>query len=94
MSAMPGVHLMRFGWRSMPLVATRVGGIPEIIIEGETGHLVDVDDAQALGDALERLVTQPNERRRMGELARADALRRFDARENARRLFEFVDSRC
>jgi glycosyltransferase involved in cell wall biosynthesis len=78
----------------LPIVATRVGGIPDMILEGETGHLLEVGDAGALGDALESLVTQPNQRRIMGEKSRAEAERRFDARENARLLFEFVRSRC
>jgi glycosyltransferase involved in cell wall biosynthesis len=78
----------------MPVISTRVGGIPDIVLEGKTGHLLDAGDSAALGDAMEALVTDPNRRRSMGELGRADALQRFDARENARRLFEFVRSRC
>jgi glycosyltransferase involved in cell wall biosynthesis len=79
---------------SMPVVATRVGGIPDIVLEGKTGYLLDAGDSAALGDAIETLITDGNQRRRMGEHGRADALRRFDARENARRLFEFVRSLC
>ncbi|HEX4385651.1 MAG TPA: glycosyltransferase family 4 protein [Myxococcales bacterium] len=78
----------------MPLVATRVGGIPDMIREGETGHLVDRDDAGALGDALESLVSSREKRVEMGRKCRAEALRRFDARTNAHRLFEFVRQRC
>jgi glycosyltransferase involved in cell wall biosynthesis len=78
----------------MPVVATKVGGIPDIILEGRTGHLIERDDAKALGDALESLVSDPSKRRAMGVAAREDARQRFEARENARRLFEFVRSRC
>jgi len=78
----------------LPLVATRVGGIPDMVQEGKTGHLVDVDDADALGDALQALVENPAQRRAMGQAGRQDAMARFDARENARRLFEFVCSRA
>ena len=78
----------------MPVVATRVGGIPDIVLPGKTGYLLDSGDRAALGDALEALVTDAGSRRSMGESARADALERFDARQNARRLFEFVRSRC
>jgi glycosyltransferase involved in cell wall biosynthesis len=77
----------------LPIVATRVGGIPDIVREGETGHLVDVDDAEALGDALESLVREPERRRKIGLECREHALSRFDARENARRLFEFLCTR-
>lgn len=79
---------------SLPVVSTRVGGIPDMIVEGETGHLLDSGDAAGLGDALEALVADPARRRTMGERGRADASARFDARINAQRLFQFVRSRC
>ena len=78
----------------MPVVSTRVGGIPDIVIDGKTGHLLDADDSAALGDALETLVADPGLRHEMGKNGHADAVLRFDARENARRLFEFVRARC
>ncbi len=78
----------------LPIVATRVGGIPDIVRDGETGHLLDVDDAQALGDTLEALIAAPARRREMGRHSRQDAIDRFDSRENARKLFEFVCARC
>lgn len=79
---------------SLPVVATRVGGIPDIVVDGQTGHLLDSGDSAGLGDALEALVADPARRRAMGEAGRADAAARFDATVNARRLFEFVRSRC
>ncbi|HEY4106943.1 MAG TPA: glycosyltransferase family 4 protein [Polyangiaceae bacterium] len=78
----------------LPIVATRVGGIPDMIQEGQTGHLLEVGDAGALGDALEALVMNPAQRQIMSKNSRREAERRFDARENARALFEFVRSRC
>jgi glycosyltransferase involved in cell wall biosynthesis len=78
----------------LPLVVTGVGGIPDMVREGESGHLVNPDDAEGLGNALEALITDPERRKVMGLAARREAVERFDARENARRLFEFVRSRC
>jgi glycosyltransferase involved in cell wall biosynthesis len=78
----------------LAVVATNVGGIPDILLENKTGHLVDPDDAKAFGDALEALVTDPARRRAMGVAGRQDALDRFDSRDNARKLFEFVCARC
>ncbi|TMB40200.1 MAG: glycosyltransferase [Deltaproteobacteria bacterium] len=77
----------------LPLIATKVGGIPDCVREGETGHLVDPDDANALGDVLEALAADSARRERMSSAARAEAERRFDARKTARDLFEFVASR-
>jgi glycosyltransferase involved in cell wall biosynthesis len=78
----------------LPVVATRVGGIPDMIQDGETGHLIDVGDSIALSDKLEALIGDEAHRRQMGARGRAGAVERFDLRENARRLFEFVRSRC
>lgn len=78
----------------MPLVATDVGGISDLVRNGETGYLVNVDDWQSIADALEKLVDDPARRKEMGAAGREEALRRFDARRNARELFEFVRSRC
>ena len=78
----------------LPVVTTRVGGIPDILRDGVTGHLIDVDDAHALGDTLEALIAQPSRRIEMGRHSRQDAINRFDSRDSARKLFEFVCSRC
>lgn len=61
----------------LPLVGTRRGAIPEIIVEGETGLLVDEDPA-ALAHALALLIRDPARRLAMGEAARRDARVRFD----------------
>lgn len=78
----------------LPIVATRVGGIPDMIEEGDTGHLINAGDEVALADTLRALIEEPARRREMGRNARARAVQRFDARENARLLFDFVRSRC
>jgi len=78
----------------MPTVATRVGGIPDVISEGETGHLIEVDDSVTLMNRLESLIADPARRREMGAKARKRAETLFDSRVTARQLFEFVRSRC
>jgi glycosyltransferase involved in cell wall biosynthesis len=49
-----------------PVVATRVGGLAESIIDGETGFLVPPQDGVALADSIERLVADPSMARAMG----------------------------
>jgi len=56
--------------RSRPVVATRVGGTPEVVRDTETGILVPPDDVVALAGALERLVRDPHERARLGACGR------------------------
>jgi len=64
----------------LPVVASRVGGIPEVVSEGETGLLVPPGDAGALAGAIDRLVDSPRLRRRLGAAARKRAVERFDVR--------------
>jgi glycosyltransferase involved in cell wall biosynthesis len=55
----------------LPVVATRVGGIPEAVTDGQEGHLVPSGDAYALARAYLDLAADPAERRRMGAAARS-----------------------
>jgi len=50
-----------------PVIATRTGGNPELVIHGETGLLVGVGDAAALSESLQRLLSDPVLRNRMGD---------------------------
>jgi glycosyltransferase involved in cell wall biosynthesis len=54
----------------LPVIGTRVGGIPEMIDEGTDGYVVDGDDAQAMGERMDRLLSDPETCRRMGEAGR------------------------
>jgi glycosyltransferase involved in cell wall biosynthesis len=55
----------------LPVVATRVGGVPDIIRHGETGLLVDADDDEALANSVLALISSPEERVAMARRARA-----------------------
>jgi N-acetyl-alpha-D-glucosaminyl L-malate synthase BshA len=62
-----------------PSVATRVGGIPEVVDDGATGILVPFGDADALARAVERLMADEELRKKMGHAAKKEAQRRFSA---------------
>jgi glycosyltransferase involved in cell wall biosynthesis len=62
----------------LPVVASSVGGLPELVADGETGILVPAGDAVALAEALARLLDDPELRRSYGAAARRRALERFD----------------
>jgi glycosyltransferase involved in cell wall biosynthesis len=61
----------------LPIVATRVGGIPEILSHGETGLLVPVGNDVQLADAIEYLADNPDVRARLGQNAREFAVQHF-----------------
>lgn len=70
------VDAMRAG---RPVVATRVGGLPEVVEDGETGLLVAPGDPAALEAALRRVLGDPALAKRLGEAGRRRAQERFDA---------------
>jgi len=69
----------------LPVVATRVGGMGEAIVEGETGLLVEPGQPDRLADALRTLLDDEALRRRMGQAARARAQAEFSVETMARR---------
>ena len=70
----------------LPVVTTRIMGIPELVDDGKDGLLVAPGRADALTDALERLVRSPEERRSMGRAAREKVRERYDVARSARRM--------
>ncbi|MDX1932824.1 MAG: glycosyltransferase family 4 protein [Capsulimonadales bacterium] len=61
----------------LPIVASRVAAIPEVVQEGKTGYLFDPRDFDGFRAALDTCLEQPETRRQMSRLAREIALRRF-----------------
>jgi glycosyltransferase involved in cell wall biosynthesis len=74
-----------------PVVATRVGGTPELVGDGETGVLVPPRDVGALAEALQRLLGDEPLRRRLGEAGRKRVDERFSAERMAREVLEVYD---
>ena len=80
------VALMEAMASGLPVVASRISGIPELVGEDETGFLVGPRDVEALAGALERLARDEGLRRRLGAAGRAKVEREFDLRQNATTL--------
>jgi len=74
-----GSAVIEAGAMSLPTVATRVTGLVDAVVEGETGMLVPPKDVAQLSDALLTLIQSPELRRRMGQAAQRRARERFDA---------------
>jgi glycosyltransferase involved in cell wall biosynthesis len=60
-----------------PVVATRVGALPEVVLHGVTGLIVPPSDPRALANAIEAIVGDPAQAMAMGAAARASARSRF-----------------
>ncbi|HYM82216.1 MAG TPA: glycosyltransferase family 4 protein [Candidatus Limnocylindria bacterium] len=88
------VALMEGMASGVPSVGSRISGIPELIEDGESGLLVEPRDAKGLADALERLLRDPQLRRRLGAAGRAKVEREFDLRKSAASLSRRFASRA
>ncbi len=70
------------------IVATRVGGIPEVVVDGESGRLVPPRDPQALGTAIVELLRDAPQRRRLAQGGAERVRRRFTARRMVEQTLE------
>jgi glycosyltransferase involved in cell wall biosynthesis len=66
------------------VLSSRVGGVPELVVDGETGLLVPPGDPEAMATALGRLLADAGLRRRLGAAGRERAERCFDVRRQRR----------
>jgi len=71
-----------------PVVATRVGGIPDLVEDGETGYLVPAQDAEAMAERLLELLRDPALGRQMGARGREIASQRFALGQVARAYYD------
>jgi len=78
----------------LPVVASRVGGIPEVVDDGVQGLLVPVGDADALAQALARYAFDPALRARHGRAARARVEERFSMRAMLSAYGDLYDALC
>lgn len=88
------VSLLEAMASGLPVVASRVGGIPEAVDDGVHGRLVPVGDVEALAQALERYAADPQLGRRHGTAGRARVEERFSMRAMLAGYGELYDSLC
>jgi glycosyltransferase involved in cell wall biosynthesis len=82
------VTLMEAMASGLPVVASRLSGIPELVDSGANGILVDPGDSRGLAHALKLLAEDEVMRLRLGQAARTTVVEKFNLKENAARLAE------
>jgi glycosyltransferase involved in cell wall biosynthesis len=85
----PVIEAMAAG---LPVVATRAGALPEVVVDGETGILVERGDVEGLAAAISKLLSDPHLRERMGAAGRERVRRLFTWDRSVARLQELYDS--
>lgn len=88
--ALPNVVLEAMA-AGLPVVATRVGGVPELVELNRTGWLVNPGDAPALAEALSRAASDPDARQAMGQAGRERAVKHFSLDTMARQYESLLD---
>ncbi len=87
-----GMVLLEAAATGLPIIGSRVGGIPECILDGRTGFLVPERDEHALAQRMTELLDDPLERRQMGIAGRALVERQFDIHRQTEALESLYDS--
>jgi glycosyltransferase involved in cell wall biosynthesis len=78
-----GVAAIEASACEVPVVATKVGGVPEAVVDGETGVLVPPFDAERLAEACIGLIRDSNRRRQLGKVGRKFVLDHYQWHQNA-----------
>ncbi|RME75012.1 MAG: glycosyltransferase family 1 protein, partial [Planctomycetota bacterium] len=71
-----------------PVVATRIGGVPEVVIDGETGFTAPPGDSEKLGEAILKILDEPDKARKMGQKGRQKVLENFSLEKVGQELLE------
>ena len=70
----------------LPVIGSRIEGLPEVIIDGKTGILVPPENALKLSEAMELLLLDPKQREQMGEAGRRFVLEKYDWQKNVTQM--------
>jgi glycosyltransferase involved in cell wall biosynthesis len=76
----------------LPVVSTRIGGIPEMVIDNQTGFLVQPEDAVALAGAIERVTNDRSLGRKLGQAGYERSQKLFSIEKNVRELCALLSS--
>jgi glycosyltransferase involved in cell wall biosynthesis len=85
-----GLAILEAMAMGLPVIATRVGAIPEIVADGETGLLIPTNSPEALLQAIRQLSKDPERRRAMGAAGRRRVEKYFDGPGNYRSLIALI----
>jgi glycosyltransferase involved in cell wall biosynthesis len=85
------LSVMEYMAAGLPVVSTRVGGVPELVEDGREGLLVPPRDPAALADAIGRLLRDPAEAERLGANGRERQRREFSLDAMVRRIEELYE---
>lgn len=83
-----GCTLMEASVAGLPLVGSRVGGIPEVVIDKENGYIVESENADQLASAIQNIVENETLRTKFGQVAKKRVYAHFDMDKQTNELIE------
>ncbi len=86
------VAVSEAGGAGLPVVATRHGGIPDVVEDGVTGFLVDEGDTAAMAERMLRLAQDPQLAAQLGRAARVRVLEHFTLEQTIKKLADVIES--
>jgi glycosyltransferase involved in cell wall biosynthesis len=86
-----GIVVLEAGLARVPVVASAVGGVPEIVADGVTGHLVPPDEPAALANGIADVLDDPAKAARMAEQLQSDVKARFNWERCYQGFFETIE---
>jgi phosphatidylinositol alpha-1,6-mannosyltransferase len=86
-----GITFLEAGACGLPVIGGRSGGVPDAVLEGQTGLLVDPEDSGEIAGALIRILSDEDLARKMGERGRRRAVQAFQWRHMAERCLRLED---
>lgn len=89
-----GVSVLEASACERPVVVTNVGGLPEVVDDEVTGLIVSPGSSQALSDAIEKLVLDPDLIEKLGKKGRQKVIREFDWEKNLTDQIEYYKNIC
>jgi glycosyltransferase involved in cell wall biosynthesis len=87
-----GVAAVEASASGLPVIASRIGGLPEVVLDGKTGLLVPPGDVDALAFAISCLLADPALRAQMGQAGRQFVLEHYRWEDNAKLMEEIYKS--
>ncbi len=87
-----GIVAIEASAAGLPVVATNIGGLCDVVAEGVSGHLVAAGDVEQLTATLGSLASEPERCVKMGYAARQRAESCFDARKNSERMVQILEN--
>jgi glycosyltransferase involved in cell wall biosynthesis len=89
-----GVTFIEAQASGLPVVATRSGGVPSVVVDGKTGYLVPEEDVEAMAGRIAHLAQQPEKWETMGRAGREYVEEHFDLSKQVRKLTRLYETIC